>query len=224
MARSDINALILDYLTVAGYPNAAARFCTEANLNPQQDNEVIEVRQRIQKSIHQGDIEAAIQTLNDLDPSILDENGSLHFALLRLQLVELIRKCTANPGGDITPALEFATTMLGPRASQDTQFLEDLEKTMTLLVFPHDSLDPTLAALLQPDLRREVADQVNKVVLEHQCHHHDAAIRKFLMTRVWSETIVRNETKKDLPPRIELGLDGDDEDKQNGHDEQMVTT
>ncbi|RYP47603.1 hypothetical protein DL768_006389 [Monosporascus sp. mg162] len=114
--------------------------------------------------------------------------------------------------------------MLGPRASQDTQFLEDLEKTMTLLVFPHDSLDPTLAALLQPGLRREVADQVNKIVLQHQYHQRDAAIRKFLMTRVWSETVVRNETKKDLPPRIELGLDGDDEDKQNGHDEQMVTT
>ena len=59
----------------------------------------------------------------------MDENGPLHFALLRLQMVELIRTCTASPGGDITPALEFATAMLGPRAAQDEQFLEDLEKT-----------------------------------------------------------------------------------------------
>ncbi len=114
--------------------------------------------------------------------------------------------------------------MLGPRASQDIQFLEDLEKTMTLLVFPHDSLDPSLAVLLQPSLRREVADQVNKIVLERQHHRKDAAIRNLLMMRTWSETTVRHETKKDLPARIELGLDGDDDDKQNGHDEPMVTT
>lgn len=115
--------------------------------------------------------------------------------------------------------------MLGPRASQDSQFLEDLEKTMTLLVFPHDSLDPSLAALLQPGLRRDVADQVNKKVLERQFQRRDAAIRNLLMMRAWSEMTVRNETKKDLPARIELGLDGDDDaDKQNGHDEAMVTT
>lgn len=70
MKASDINALILDYLTVAGYPNAAARFCTEANLTPQQPNTDIAIRQRIQRAIHQGDIEAAIQFLNDLDPSV----------------------------------------------------------------------------------------------------------------------------------------------------------
>lgn len=138
--------------------------------------------------------------------------------------MELIRTCTATPGGDITPALEFATTMLGPRASQDSQFLEDLEKTMTLLVFPHDNLDPSLAALLQPGLRREVADQVNKVVLERQNHRRDTAVHNLLMMRAWCENTVRNETKKDLPARIELGLDGDDDDKQNGHDEPMVTT
>jgi glucose-induced degradation protein 8 len=141
-----------------------------------------------------------------------------------LQLVELIRTCTSSPGGDITPALNFATSQLGPRASKNGQFLEDLEKTMTLLVFPHDSLDPTLAALLQPSLRREVADQVNKTILERQYHRRDAAIRNLLMMRAWSELTARNESKKDLPARIELGLDGDEEDKQeNGHDA-MITT
>ena len=158
----------------------------------------------------------------------MDENGPLHFALLRLQMVELIRKCTASPGGDITPALDFATAMLGPRAAQDEQFLEDLEKTMTLLVFPHDSLDPSIAALLQPKLRREVADQVNATVLDRQYRRKDVAIRKLLQIRAWSEGTVRHETKNDLPSHIELGLDGDGdgdgEDKQNGQDEPMLTT
>ena len=70
MVTSDINALILDYLTVAGYPNAAARFCTEANLTPQQPNSDIITRQRIRRSIHEGEIEEAIKFLNELDPSV----------------------------------------------------------------------------------------------------------------------------------------------------------
>ena len=70
MPASDINALILDYLTVAGYPNAAARFCTEANLTPQQPDSDIRNRQRIQRFIHEGEIEAAIRFLNDLDPAV----------------------------------------------------------------------------------------------------------------------------------------------------------
>lgn len=223
--KSDINALILDYLTLAGYPNAAAKFSTEANLSPHQRSTAIEARQEIQSFIHRGDIENAIQTLNDQDPSILDEDEPLHFALLRLQLVELIRK--AQPGGDIGPALEFAQKQLGPKAPRTPQFLEDLEKTMSLLVFDHDNLDPSLASLLQPGLRREVADKVNKAILERQYERRDAAIRSLVQMRAWSENTVRKEGKKDLPDRIDLGLDEDDLEKhggsENGH-EPMITT
>ncbi|KAI2619192.1 CTLH/CRA C-terminal to lish motif domain-containing protein [Hypoxylon sp. NC1633] len=222
--KSDINALILDYLTVAGYPNAAAKFSTEANLSPQQATAAIHARQQIQTFIHRGEIENATHALNDLDPSILDKDESLHFALLRLQLVELIRK--SQPGGDIGPALEFAQTQLGPKAPRTPQFLEDLEKTMSLLVFDHDTLDPSLSALLRPDLRREVAEKVNEAILESQNQRRDAAICHLVQMRAWSEETVRKEGKKDLPPRIDLGLDGDDSDKhgaENGH-EPMITT
>ncbi|KAI0889553.1 CTLH/CRA C-terminal to lish motif domain-containing protein [Annulohypoxylon maeteangense] len=216
--KSDINALILDYLTVAGYPNAAAKFSTEANLSPQQPSTDIHARQQIQTFIHKGEIESAIHALNDLNPSILDEDEPLHFALLRLQLVELIRK--SRPGGDIGPALEFAQTQLGPKAPRTPQFLEDLEKTMSLLVFDHDNLDPSLAALLQPELRQEVADRVNKAIQQRSA----AAIRHLVQMRAWSEEVVRKEGKKDLPARIDLGLDGDDSGGvENGH-EPMITT
>ncbi|KAI1452769.1 CTLH/CRA C-terminal to lish motif domain-containing protein [Annulohypoxylon moriforme] len=220
--KSDINALILDYLTVAGYPNAAAKFSTEANLSPQQPSADILARQQIQTFIHKGEIESAIHALNDLNPSILDEDEPLHFALLRLQLVELIRK--SRPGGDIGPALEFAQTQLGPKAPRTPQFLEDLEKTMSLLVFDHDNLDPSLAALLQPGLRREVADKVNKAILHSQKQRRDAAIRHLVQMRAWSEEVVRKEGKHDLPARADLGLDGDDSSGvENGH-EPMITT
>jgi len=67
---SDINALILDYLMMEGYPNAAAKFCKEANLQPQQPDPSIQTRQDIQHAIHSGNIETAISALNKLDPEV----------------------------------------------------------------------------------------------------------------------------------------------------------
>jgi ribosomal protein S8 len=68
--KSEINAMILDYLTMEGYPNAAANFSKEANLQPLQENAAIQARQEIQNCIHSGNIQSAIETLNELDPEV----------------------------------------------------------------------------------------------------------------------------------------------------------
>ncbi|KAG6005891.1 hypothetical protein E4U21_007525 [Claviceps maximensis] len=206
--KSDINALILDYLTMEGYPNAAAKFSREANLHLRQDGLCIRARQVIQNHILKGDIQAGIEGLNDLDPEILDEDKALHFSLLRLQLVELIRSC--NVTGDIAPALKFATEQLGPRAPTNPKFLEDLEKTMALLLFPAAGLEPQLAALLDPELRRAAADSVNKAILEKLLTRREAAIRHLVKLRAWAENTAR-EKSVSLPDRLEIGLrdDGD---------------
>jgi hypothetical protein len=68
--NSDINALILDYLTTEGYPSAAAKFSKEANLNPRQEEESVKARQQIQHSIHLGSIQDAIEALNELEPQV----------------------------------------------------------------------------------------------------------------------------------------------------------
>ncbi|KAG7286943.1 hypothetical protein NEMBOFW57_006443 [Staphylotrichum longicolle] len=218
--KSDINALILDYLTMEGYPKAAAKFCKEANLQPQQPDLSIQARQDIQHAIHSGNIETAISALNGLDPELLDNDPELHFSLLRLQLVELIRQCNE---GDITPALDFATKKLAPRAATNRDFLNDLEKTMALIIFPHDQLQPELAALLSSDLRRTTATKVNEAVLLRQNQRREAAIRQLVRMRAWAETSARSK-KKDLPESIELGLNADDmEFGESGH-EPMITT
>lgn len=87
--------------------------------------------------------------------------------------------------------------------------MEDLERTMALLVFPQDSLEPPLAALLRPELRRTVADRVNKAILNSQNARRDAAIRNLVRLRAWAEDTAR-QTKKDLPNHLELGLDGEE--------------
>ncbi|KAK0388772.1 hypothetical protein NLU13_5015 [Sarocladium strictum] len=225
--KSDINALILDYLTMEGYPNAAANFSKEANLPPQQETSSIETRQEIQNLIHSGKVETAIEALNDYDPEILDDDKALHFSLLRLQLVELIRSCKAADE-DITPALKFATEQLGPRAPTNPQFLEDLERTMALLLFPSDQLEPQIAALLQPSLRREAADSVNKAILERQSKRRESAIRSLVKMRAWAENTAR-EKGIPLPAQLDIGIHGEEADggngaaSENGH-EPMITT
>ncbi|KAK3307634.1 CTLH/CRA C-terminal to lish motif domain-containing protein [Chaetomium strumarium] len=218
--KSDINALILDYLTMEGYPKAAAKFCKEANLQPQQPDDSIQTRHAIQHAIHSGNIESAISALNELDPGILDTDPELHFSLLRLQMVELIRKCN---GGDVTPAVDFAVEKLGPRAATNKKFLVELEKTMSLLIFPHDSLQPELAALLSSDLRRDTATKVNEAVLLRKNERREAAIRQLVRMRAWAETSARSKNK-DLPDSIELGLNADSMEHGAGQHEPMITT
>lgn len=162
---------------------------------------------------------------------MLDEDPALHFSLLRLQLVELIRSCISVPDADITPALNFATTCLAPRAPSNPEFLADLERTMALLIFPPDNLAPPLAALLEPGLRKDVAKKVNEALLRSQGEATKAKICDLVRLRAWSEQKAR-EAKKDLPAKIHIGLDTvsssndkaqEGEADKNGESDAMVT-
>ncbi|POS78482.1 hypothetical protein DHEL01_v203118 [Diaporthe helianthi] len=221
MPKSDINALILDYLTVEGYPQAAANFSKEANLQPMQEDPAIRARQEIRNLIHQGHIQDAIESLNGLDPEILDQDPHLHFSLLRLQLVELIRK-SRDGDKSVMHAIQFARDQLGPRASRQPAFLKPLENTMAILLYPRDSLKPEQAAIMHPNLRRDVSDMVNKAIMQRQTQRTEAALRHLLKVRAWSEDKGRS-SGISLPEKIELGLNGEDGSHENGSSEPMVT-
>lgn len=124
---------------------------------------------------------------------------------MRLQLVELIRKCTLTPDADITPALEFATSQLAPRAPTNPQFLEDLERTLALLIFPSENLAPSLATLLHPNLRKDIATQVNEAILRNQGARKEARLRNLVKLRAWAEQKAR-ETKPGIPDTLDIGL------------------
>ncbi|KAI3014051.1 hypothetical protein CAN33_0032305 [Aspergillus niger] len=212
-SKTDINYLVMDYLITNGYPAAAKKFSVEANIQPRADIESIQERVDIRTAIHSGNIQVAIEKINELNPQILDENAPLHFALLRLQLVELIRSCISSPDGDVSPALEFASSQLAPRAPTNPQFLEDLERTLALLIFPADSLSPPLAPLLHPDLRKDIANRVNEAILLNQGARKEARLRNLVKLRAWAEQKAR-EAKKDIPEKLDLGL-GDNPNTHN---------
>lgn len=203
VSKTDLNNLVMNYLIIEGYESAARKFAQEANISPQYQFYDIQERVMIRSAIHSGDIRTAIQRINELYPEMLDTNPSLHFSLLRLELIELIRTCTSSPDGDIGPALSFATTHLAPRAPGNPAFLQDLERTMALLCFPPESLAPPLAELMDPALRRSVASKVNEAILESQMWMKEAKIRGVVRLRGWAEQKLPS-----LPP-MSLGLDID---------------
>lgn len=214
LSKTDLNAVIMEYLISEGYPEAAQRFALEANIAPELDVDSIQERVEIREAIASGDIQSAIEKINELNPQVLDQDSALHFSLLRLQLIELIRKATATPNGDIAPALTFATTHLAPRAPTNQEFLEDLERTMALLIFPPDNLAPPLAALLDPALRQEVAQRVNQALLHSQGERTKATLYDLVNYRSWANQKAIEAKKEHLPERIELGFDP----AHNGHE------
>lgn len=150
----------------------------------------------------------------------MDKDARLHFALLRLQLIELIRNC-GDGDKNILSAISFASQQLGPRAPKHPDFLDQLEKTMALFLYPRNELRPEQAALLHPNLRGQVADMVNKAIVFRQTKRREAAIRQLVKVRTWAEDSARS-AKKDLPSRLDLGLTGEDGDSNMNGSEPMI--
>lgn len=70
MSFSDVNNLIMDYLITEGYPSAAEKFAAEANIQPKADFTGIQERVQIRESIHRGDLQVAIELINELNPDV----------------------------------------------------------------------------------------------------------------------------------------------------------
>lgn len=60
----------MDYLVREGYPCAAERFSVEANIPPTIDLQSIQERVEIRNAIYGGDIQSAIEKINELNPQV----------------------------------------------------------------------------------------------------------------------------------------------------------
>ena len=66
---SDLNRLLMDYLVVEGYTEAADCFARESG-QPAVDLQSIEHRMAIRAAVQRGDVENAIERVNDLNPEV----------------------------------------------------------------------------------------------------------------------------------------------------------
>lgn len=108
--------------------------------------------------------------------------------------------------GGIVPPVEFAMENLSPRAAGDEQLRQDLEQTMCLAIFRPDQLIPSLKALLDHKMRRDMAKRVNEAILETTGEGTKAKLFDLVKLRAWSEDKAR-EAKKDLPDNLDIGLE-----------------
>ena len=60
----------MDYLINEGYPDAAKNFAKEASIVPSADGEAIQERVDIRNAIHTGDMQLAIERINELNPQV----------------------------------------------------------------------------------------------------------------------------------------------------------
>ena len=60
----------MDYLISEGYPSAAQKFAHEANIEPMLDVDSIQERVEIREAIDLGDIQTAIEKINELNPQV----------------------------------------------------------------------------------------------------------------------------------------------------------
>jgi len=179
--KIDLNRLVMNYLIIEGYKDAAEKFQQESGTDPSLDLNTISDRMAIRTAIQTGDIEQGIQRVTQLNPEILQRNTQLVFHLKQQQLIELIRK------GLLSEAIQFAQEELAPRCEQEPQFFEELEKTMSLLAFEDQSI-PLVRELLDPSHRQKTASELNAAILTSQSQERDPKLPTLLKMLKWSQS------------------------------------
>ncbi|KAJ3299807.1 Glucose-induced degradation complex subunit [Borealophlyctis nickersoniae] len=180
ISKQDLNKLIMNYLVIEGYKDAAEKFSNESGLQPRVDLASIEDRMNIRNAVQAGNIDDAIERVNDLDPEILDTNPKLYFHLQQQKLIEFIRH------GRIADAIEFAQEELAPRGEENPEFLEELERTMALLAFEDNAKSP-VGDLLEHTQRQRTASELNSAILTAQCQEKDPKLPSLLRMLVWAQ-------------------------------------
>ncbi|KAG8458712.1 hypothetical protein KFE25_012910 [Diacronema lutheri] len=175
-----VNRLVLDYLVIEGYKDAAEAFSRESGLSEQIDVASIADRMAIRAAVQRGDVQAAIDLVDALDPQILRANGTLAFHLRQQQLIEIIRS------GAVDDALAFAQTTLAPAGEANPAFLDEIERTMALLAF-EDTASCPVGHLLDPSHRHKTASELNGAILAAQSSQREPRLPICLRMLLWAQ-------------------------------------
>lgn len=178
--KEDMNKLVMNFLVTEGYVEAAERFHIESGTEPEIDLATITDRMAVRRAVQSGNVQDAIEKVNDLNPEILDTNPQLFFHLQQQRLIELIRN------EKVEEALEFAQEELAPRGEENHTFLEELERTVALLAFKDVSSCP-LGELLDISQRLKTASEVNAAILTSQSHEKDPKLPSLLKMLIWAQ-------------------------------------
>jgi len=184
----DLDKLVMNFLVVEGHKDAAVAFQKESGVEPGADLNVVEQRMEIRAVVQQGNVVAAIERINDLNPEILDTNSRLYFQLYLQQLIELIA------AGKTDEALDFATEELAPLAEENATCMEELEEVMALFAFPNKAASP-VGHLLEATQRQKTASELNRTLLASQFQEPAPRLHALLKLMSWAQELLNKDER-----------------------------
>ncbi|KAK8384517.1 hypothetical protein O3P69_014234 [Scylla paramamosain] len=196
--RADMNKLIMNYLVMEGFKEAAEKFSIEANIKPPMDLDQLDERIRIRTAIQNGQFQEAMRMVTALHPEILDDNSQLYFHLQQQVLIELIRE------GRVEEAVVYAQDHLAERGQRDPSILNELERTLALLAFDQPDTSP-FGDLLHPSHRqKQVASELNAAILRAQNQEETTPLlAELLKLLLWAQDEL-NKKKVQYPYMTDL--------------------
>ncbi|KAG6393952.1 hypothetical protein SASPL_144527 [Salvia splendens] len=168
--KEDMNKLVMNFLVTEDFVEVAEGFQLETGT-------------QLKKAVPSGNVEDAIEKVNDLNPEIYC-HGFLGFVSKPYNLIFLSFRCrywTQTPYSFSSPTAKVDRT--DPLAHC---FLEELERTVALLAFEDVSNCP-VGDLLDISQRLKTASEVNAAILTSQSHEKDPKLPRLMKMLLWAQ-------------------------------------
>ena len=160
MNKDKMNKIIANYLFIQGYCQPLKKFISEAKIQFDFDEKLLNQRFLIRQLITTNQIVKAIQEINSIDKNILLENKVINFVLQRQILFNYIKE------NKLQEALNFAKDNLLPLSEGDEFLYKELEKAMGVLAYENINDSPE-KELITDKFLEKVASKINLVILNY---------------------------------------------------------
>ncbi|XP_023645256.1 uncharacterized protein LOC17898455 [Capsella rubella] len=193
----DIHSIVMSYLLHNCFNETADSLASCTGVKQLAvDSDNIERRKQIIHFILERKAMKAIELTEQLAQDLLEKNKDLHFDLLCLHFVE--RVCAGNT----REALDFARTRLTP-FGEVQNYVGKLEDAMALLAYEDPGTSP-MFHLLSPEHRQQVADNLNRTILEHTNQPSYTPMERIIQQATVVRQYLTEENGKDAFPPFSL--------------------
>ncbi|CAD5311877.1 unnamed protein product [Arabidopsis thaliana] len=197
VADNDIHCIVMSYLLHNCFNETADSLASSTGVKqPAIDRDNMERRKQIIHFILERKALKAFELTEQLAQDLLEKNKDLQFDLLCLHFVELI--CAGN----CTEALKFGKTRLAP-FGKVKKYVEKLEDVMALLAYEDPEKSP-MFHLLSSEYRQQVADNLNRTILEHTNHPSYTPMERIIQQVTVVRQYLTEENGKDAFPPFSL--------------------
>ncbi|CAN8311415.1 unnamed protein product [Cochlearia groenlandica] len=194
---NDVHSIVMSYLLHNCFNETAESLASSTGIKqPGVDRDNMERRKQIIHCVLERKVLKAVELTEQLAQDLLEKNKDLHFDLLCLHFVELIST------GKCTEALEFAQKSLAPFGKVQ-KYVEKLEDVMALLAYEDPEKSP-MFHLLSYDYRQQVADNLNRTILEHANHPRYTPMERLIQQVIVARQYLTEENGKDAFPPFSL--------------------